>query len=101
MRRLLIEKIGYDRLCQELTAETIDTWREYSLVKIDMGSGLTVYDFEEGLEVDEEPICLLKMTCPSTGHIHALRVPPDLTAAREAIRWTNWDIDPEAFAAET
>ena len=31
------------------------------------------------------------MTCPSTGHIHALRVPPDVESAKEAIRWINWD----------
>jgi hypothetical protein len=44
---------------------------------------------------------LLKMTCPSTKHIHALRVPPDLQTAREAIRWINWDIDPEEFSIQT
>jgi hypothetical protein len=52
-------------------------------------------------EVDVEPIHLLKMTCPSTNHIHVLRVPPNLTSAREAIRWVNWDVDPEAFVVET
>nr|WP_264196540.1 hypothetical protein [Microseira wollei] len=41
------------------------------------------------------------MTCPSTGHIHALRVPPDMTSAREAIRWVNWGIDPEEFSVQT
>lgn len=88
IRRLLIQEIGYARLCQELQAVSLDTWREYELLKI-----------EE--EVDVEPIHLLKMTCPSTGSIHALRVPPDLTSAREAIRWANWDIDPEEFSVET
>jgi len=32
---------------------------------------------------------------------HVLRVPPDVTSAREAICWANWDVDPEAFAVET
>jgi hypothetical protein len=41
------------------------------------------------------------MTCSSTNHVHALRVPPDLQTAREAIRWVNWDIDPEEFAIQT
>jgi len=41
------------------------------------------------------------MTCPSTGFIHALRVPPNLTSAREAIGWANWDIDPEEFSVQT
>ncbi|MEG4960505.1 hypothetical protein QUA78_05055 [Microcoleus sp. K4-B3] len=87
LRRVLIQGIGYDRICQDLSAEQIDSWQEYSLLTID--------------HADVEPICLLKMTCPSTGFIHALRVPPNLTSAREAIRWANWDIDPEEFSVQT
>ncbi|MEG3923502.1 leucine-rich repeat domain-containing protein, partial [Microcoleus sp. T3_D1] len=87
LRRVLIQGIGYDRICQELEAKQIDSWQEYALLQID--------------NADVEPICLLKMTCPSTGFIHALRVPPNLTSAREAIRWVNWDIDPEEFSVQT
>jgi internalin A len=87
VRQLLIRGIGYDRICQELEAKQTDCWQEYALLQID--------------NADVEPICLLKMTCPSTGFIHALRVPPNLTSAREAIRWVNWDIDPEDFSVQT
>ncbi|MEG4005390.1 leucine-rich repeat domain-containing protein [Microcoleus sp. Pol11C1] len=87
LRRVLIETIGYDRICQQLQAVKLDTWQEYTLLKID--------------NADVEPIYLLKMTCPSTGFIHALRVPPDVTSAKEAIRWVNWDIDPEEFSVQT
>ncbi len=73
---------------QELDAVELDAWREYSLLKIQA-------------DIDDEPIHLLKMTCPSTNHIHVLRVPPDLTSAHEATRWVNWDIDPETFAVES
>lgn len=41
------------------------------------------------------------MTCPSTGFIHILRVPPDTQSAREAICWVNWGIDPEEFQQQT
>ena len=41
------------------------------------------------------------MTCSSTGHINALRVPPHLRSAREAIRWVNWGIYAENFSAQT
>lgn len=41
------------------------------------------------------------MTCPSTSFIHALRVPPDINSAREAINWVNWGIDPEEFSVQT
>ena len=87
VRRLLIQTIGYGRICQELKAQTIDSYLEYTLLKID--------------EVDLEPMYLLKMTCPSTRHIHALRVPPHISSAREAIRWVNWGISPEEFAVQS
>lgn len=88
LRRVLIQGIGYDRLCQELQAEALNSWREYTLLRI-------------APTIDVEPIYLLKMTCPSTGYIHATRVPPSIQSAREAIRWVNWDTDPEEFALES
>ncbi len=88
LRRLLIENIGYDRICQELQATELDNWQEYSLLKIDF-------------HVDVESMYLLKMTCPSTGHIHALRVPPNMKSAKEAITWVNWGISPEEFSVQT
>jgi hypothetical protein len=88
LRRALIQGIGYARLCQELQAKELDQWREYTLLEIEQ-------------EVDVESIVLLKMTCPSTGYIHTIRVPPEIRSAREAIRWVNWDTDPIEFAVET
>jgi hypothetical protein len=88
LRRVLIQAIGYDRICQELQAIELDVWQEYTLIKIDN-------------DIDIEPIYLLKMTCPSTGRIHALRVPPDMNSALEAIRWVNWGTAPEDFAVQT
>lgn len=63
IRRVLIQGIGYGRLCLELNATELDSWREYTLLVINHN-------------LDVEPIQLLKMSCPSTGHIHVLRVPP-------------------------
>lgn len=88
MRRVLIQGIGYSRLCQELDAKELDTWREYSLLEIEQ-------------KIDVEPIHLLKMTCPSTNAIYTVRVPPDLRSARAAAGWINWDNDPEEFAVES
>ncbi|MBD3563194.1 hypothetical protein H6S82_30800, partial [Planktothrix sp. FACHB-1355] len=88
LRRVLIQGIGYSRICQELQAIELDSWQEYTLLKIDSN-------------VDIEPIYLLKMTCPSTGFIHALRVPPNVESAREAITWVNGGIDPEEFSLQT
>ncbi|WP_414644292.1 DUF6745 domain-containing protein [Allocoleopsis sp.] len=91
LRRVLIQGIGYGRICQELEAQLLDSWQDYSLLKID-----NIIDWRDG-----EPIYLLKMTCPSTGFIHAMRVPPDTSSAREAIAWVNWGIDPEEFQTQT
>jgi hypothetical protein len=88
LRRVLIQGIGYARICQELQAVELDSWQEYTLLKI-------------AADADVEPIVLLKMTCPSTGHIHALRVPPAMISAREAVCWINHGINPEDFAVQT
>lgn len=85
----------------------LDVWQEYTLLKID--ADLDGFDPNEFVDEKEdienipkkEPIYLLKMTCQSTGHIHALRVPPEMQTAREAIRWVNWDIDPDEFFIQT
>lgn len=88
MRRVLIQGIGYDRICQDLQAKECDRWQEYTLLQIES-------------DVDVEPLHLLKMTCPSTGFIHVLRVPPDISSARDAICWVNWGIDPTEFAVQS
>jgi internalin A len=94
LRRILIGEISYDRIIQELAATELDTWREYTLLKI---------DFRDDFDASRQPlpVILLKMTCPSTGFIHALRVPPDMRYAKEAIRWVNWGIEPEEFSIQT
>ncbi|MEG4088243.1 leucine-rich repeat domain-containing protein [Microcoleus sp. Pol12B4] len=101
LRRLLIQRIGYDRICQELEVTELDSWQEYTLLSIEFDD-----DFDD--DGNPKPVYLLKMTCPSTGHIHALRVPPEVRSssrasltAQEAIRWVNWDIDPEEFSVQT
>jgi leucine-rich repeat protein SHOC2 len=88
IRQVLIQQIGYDRICQELDAIDLDNWREYTLLKIDA-------------DIDEEPMVLLKMTCPSTRHIHILRVPPEMTSAEAAITWVNHGIHPDEFTVQT
>jgi len=89
LRRLLIQVIGYEKICQQLKAQQLDTWREYCLLKIPIE------------QQDEEDIYLLKMTCPSTGYTHVIRVPPESQSCREAIEWINWSINPQDFAIET
>lgn len=98
VRSILIAHLGYDKVCEELKGIKIDSWREYALLKIDRIE--MVYD-EDGDPDYIEPMVLLKMTCPSTGHIHILRVPPEMTSAEAAITWVNHDIHPDKFAIQT
>jgi leucine-rich repeat protein SHOC2 len=101
IRRILIEQVGYQKICAELDAVPVDIWREYTLLKIDLlrpiiSSIGTFMDFNA-----PEPIMLLKMTCPSTAHIHLLRVPPEMESAEAAITWVNHGIHPDRFAVQT
>lgn len=92
IKRILIQQVGYEKICRELNAVKIDSWREYTLLRIDV---------IERYYGSEEPMVLLKMTCPSTGHIHILRVPPEMTSAEAAITWVNHGIHPDEFTVQT
>ena len=88
---ILIEEIGYVKVCKKLKTRRLDRWREYSLLEF--------RDLRD--PSDRLLIHVLKMTCPSTGSVHVLRVPPEITTAREAVGWVNWGTDPEEFVVET
>jgi hypothetical protein len=77
LRRILIERLGYETFLQQVGGMIRDR---------DQDSGgerqLIYVPFE-----DDEPLMVLKVTCPSTGHLHLLRVPPDLRSCRQAAAW--------------
>jgi leucine-rich repeat protein SHOC2 len=103
IKRVLINQVGYEKICQELNAITIDVWREYTLLKIDDLEQVYRYHHARR-ELDPtrvEPMVLLKMTCPSTQHIHILRVPPEVSSAEAAITWVNHGIHPDQLAIQT
>lgn len=77
LRRILIERLGYENFLRQVGGIIRDHDR-------DVGGErqLICIPFE-----DDEPLMLLKVTCPSTGHIHVLRVPPDLRNCRQAAAW--------------
>jgi leucine-rich repeat protein SHOC2 len=98
IKRILIQQLGYEKICEEVCATSLDNWRQYTLLKIN--SVETIYG-AYGHTIGTEPMVLLKMTCPSTGHIHILRVPPEMTSAEAAITWVNHGIHPDEFAVQT
>ena len=97
LRRVLVQGVGYNRICEELGAVELDSWKEYSLLEI---KNYIEVD-EWGSEDDKEPMHLLKMICPSTGHIPFLRDPPNIDTAKESIRWVKWGVDPEEFEIQS
>jgi leucine-rich repeat protein SHOC2 len=98
IRRILIQQVGYEKILEELNSLTLDIWREYTLLKID---GIEEIFYHEYEPTEREPMVLLKMTCPSTAHIHILRVPPEMVSAEAAITWVNHGIHPDSFAVQT
>jgi leucine-rich repeat protein SHOC2 len=103
IRQILIEQLGYEKIFKDLNSLILDTWREYTLLKIDDIEEIYYDGIEPGKRIfsHTEPIVLLKMTCPSTQHIHILRVPPEMTSAEAAITWVNHGIHPDEFAVQT
>jgi Domain of unknown function (DUF6745) len=87
VRRIMVERVGYDRLFDECQATILDT------------------DFDPGgerilrripLPRDEDLTCL-SVRCPSTGRLYTLRVPPRTQSCRQAAAWLAGFDDPEAY----
>jgi hypothetical protein len=92
LRRVMMERYGYDRLMTDADAETLDTDRdaggERRLLRI-------------AIPDDEDLVCV-SVRCPSTGHHFMLRVPPAMRTCREAVAWTaGMDVDSYAPRVET
>lgn len=75
VRRILVEEFGYARILAQMPHEVIDREGEQELVRINWS-------------VREEPICLVKVKCPSTGAFYTLRVPPERITVKSAVAWT-------------
>lgn len=77
LRRVLIERLGYQTFLQQVGGVVRDQDRDAG------GERQLVYvPFD-----DDEPLMVLKVTCPSTGHIHILRVPPYMRSCHQAAAW--------------
>jgi hypothetical protein len=101
LRRVLIQEIGYARLCRELRVEELDSWREYTLLRIPIYDDFAASVQAKVTSLEADEMYLLKMTCSSTNFVHIIRVPPSMRLARDAATWINWGIDPESITHET
>lgn len=75
IRREIVTRIGIERVCIELKAQTIDSEEDYELLELNAG--------------DHRPHRYLKMVNPSIGVYHLEGVHPECGTVREALAWRN------------
>lgn len=74
IRRACLDLFGYERFLSQAEHKVIEGG-DYELIRIDWHK-------------QEEPICLVKVRCPSMGVFYTLRVPPHMKNVKEALAWT-------------
>jgi hypothetical protein len=93
VRRVLLERMGYDAFLEQAAAEVLDADE-------DPGGARRLLRVE--LDGDEPLVCL-SVSDPSTGRQYLLRVPPAMRSCREAAAWIAGFDNPDDYApiAET
>jgi hypothetical protein len=90
LRRQLIEQMGYEKFIEQVGGVIRHRDRDAG------GERHLIYvPFEHE---DDEPIMVLRVTCPSTGHIHVLRVPPYMRTCHQAAAWIAGFDNPDDYA---
>lgn len=88
LRRVLMERMGYERFMANVDAELIDR---------DFDPGGERKLLKAAVPGDEDFVCLA-VICPSTGRQYLIRVPPTMTNCQQAAAWiAGFDIA-EAYA---
>lgn len=80
VRRIMIERMGRGRFLSEIGATVIDRDTD--------GRGMPRLLVHYSPDRWSEPEAYVEVTCPSTGHVYHLRVPPDIRKCAEAVAWT-------------
>jgi hypothetical protein len=84
VRREIVRKIGIERICWDLGAQSIDSQGDYELLLLDLRDGRT------------RPF--LKMKNPSVGVYHIEGVAPECRTVAEALAWRNQsDVPPSVL----
>lgn len=88
VRRVMIERIGFERFLAEVKARVLDEDKDpggpRQLLQVDL----------EG----DEPLVCVSVRCPSTDRHYLIRVPPTMTTCRQAVAWTAGFDDPADYA---
>jgi hypothetical protein len=98
----MTSNINYARLCRELKVDVLDSWRECTLLRLPIHDDPSRAALWLGPSIVDglEATYILRIICPDSGKIDAVRVPPNLISAREAATWINQGIGPEHYAKE-
>ncbi len=77
-RRVLVERIGFERFLREAKASVLHEDRDpggvRQLLRVKLG--------------EDEPLVCVSVGCPSTGRRYLIRVPPDMRTCHQAVAWT-------------
>jgi len=88
LRRVMIERVGFEKFTREVKAETLDAdsdrGGERKLLRVPL--------------TNDEPIVLVSIHCPSTGRQYFVRVPPNTRTCHQAVAWTAGFDDPDDYA---
>ncbi|NMP23792.1 DUF6745 domain-containing protein, partial [Sulfobacillus harzensis] len=81
VRRAMMERLGHDRFASLLDLEPIheEAWN---------GQTYTLLRSRERDTVAGDYLQFVRVTCPSTGRVYHLCVPPSVRTAREAVAWS-------------
>jgi hypothetical protein len=81
VRRAMWERLGPDRVAALLDLEPLQTesWN---------GQTYTLLRTREPDAVADDRLMFVRVTCPSTGRVYHLSVPPTVQTARDAVAWT-------------
>jgi hypothetical protein len=96
VRRVMIERMGYERFFREADAEIIDidedAGGERQLLRVTLPRA--TMRWQRGRE---EPIVCLSVSCPSTARQYVLRVPPHVRTCHQGAAWIAGFDDPALY----
>lgn len=87
LRRVLLERMGYDTFLRQARAEMLDRDRdaggERRLLRVDLPG--------------DEPLVCVAVICPSTARQYLIRVPPAMRTCRQALAWVAGFDNPDDY----
>jgi hypothetical protein len=87
LRRVMIERVGFEKFLSEVQAQVLDADRdpggERKLIRVQLA--------------DDEPIVIVSVHCPSTSRHYLIRVPPSMRSCRQAVAWTAGYDNPDEY----